>query len=50
MNKTSFEEEIALSKLEIQEVIDLLDVSVYYKMLELPLPETKEKIIEDFVE
>ena len=50
LNKTSFEEEIALSKLEIQEVIDLLDVSVYYKMLELPLPETKEKIIEDFVE
>lgn len=50
LNKTSFEEEIALSKLEIQEVIDLFDVSVYYKMLELSLPETKEKIIEDFVE
>ena len=50
LNKTSFEEEIALSKLEIEDVIDLLEISTYYKMLELPYPETKEKIIEDFME
>lgn len=37
------EEEIALSKLEIEDVIDLLEISTYYKMLELPYPETKEK-------
>ena len=50
LNKVSFEEEIALSKLEIQSIMDLLDVSKYYKLLELPLPETKERVIEDFIE
>ena len=50
LNKTSFEEEVALSKLEIQDIFELLDVSTYYRMLELPLPENKEKVIEDFKE
>ena len=50
LNKTSFEEEIALSKLKEQDIIDLLDISIYYELLELPFPETKEKIIEDFME
>ena len=50
LNKTSFEEEVALSKLEIQDIFELLDISTYYRMLELPLPENKEKIIEDFKE
>ena len=50
LNKTSFEEEIALSKLEIEDVINLLNINTYYKMLELPYPEAKEKIINDFVE
>ena len=49
LNKTTFEEEIAISKLEIQDIIDLLEISVYYKMLKLPFPETKEKVIEDFI-
>ena len=50
LNKTSFEEEVALSKLEMQDIFELLDISTYYKMLKLPLPENKEKIIEDFKE
>lgn len=50
LNKTSFEEEIALSKLDIQDIIILLDVRAYYKMLNLPFPENSDKIIEDFIE
>lgn len=50
LNKTLFEEELALSKLEIDDIINLLDINAYYKMLELPYPETKEKIKEDFIE
>lgn len=50
LNKTSFEEELALSKLEIDDIINLLEINAYYKMLELPYPETKEKIKEDFIE
>lgn len=50
LNKITFENEIALSKLEIQNIMDLLDVSAYYKLLNLPFPETKEKIINDFIE
>ena len=50
LNKTSFEEEITLSKLEVQDVFELLDVSAYYKMLGLSLPDNREKIIDDFIE
>ena len=50
LNKTSFEDEIALSKLDAQNVFELLDISMYYKLLKLPIPETKEKVIEDFLE
>ena len=49
LNKASFEEEIALSKLKIEDVVNLLEISMYYKLLKLPYPETKEKIIEDFM-
>lgn len=50
LNKTSFEEEIALSKLEVEDIINLLDIKTYYKLLELPYPDSKEKIINDFKE
>lgn len=50
LNQTSFEEEIALSKLEIQDVINLLNVGAYYRMLNLPYPENNNKILEDFIE
>ena len=50
LNKTSFEEEIALSKLEVEDIINLLYIKTYYKLLELPYPDSKEKIINDFKE
>ena len=37
LNQTPFEDEIALSKLIKEDIFDLLEVSVYYKLLKLPL-------------
>lgn len=50
LNQTSFEDEIALSKLSKEDIFDLLEVSAYYKLLKLPLPETTDKVIDDFLE
>ncbi len=49
LNHTSFEDEIALSKLDKDDIFNLLDISAYYKLLKLPFPETIDKVIEDFL-
>lgn len=49
LNKTSFEDEIALSKLRKEDIFDLLETSIYYKLLKLPFPETNDKVIDDFL-
>lgn len=50
LNKMSFEDNISLSKLTTGDVVKLLDINAYYKMLDLQLPKTSEKVIEDFIE
>ncbi len=48
LNKTIFEEEIAMSRLNKEDILELLEVSAYYKLLGLPYPETIDKSIKDF--
>ena len=44
-----FEEEIALSKLDSDQVVKLLDVQTYFDLLDLPLPSTRAAILEKFI-
>lgn len=50
LNKTNFEDEIAISKLSDDEIFELLDIYAYYKLLHLPYPDTKDKCIQDFID
>lgn len=50
LNNIDYEDEIALGNLDVEDVFNLLKVETYYKLLNLPLPETKQKIINDFKE
>ena len=49
LNKISFEDEIAISKLNKNDIVELLEVTAYYKLLDLPYPDTIDKLIEDFL-
>lgn len=49
LNKTIFEEELAISRLDKEDILELLEVNAYYKLLGLPYPETTDKLIEDFL-
>ncbi len=44
-----FELEIALNKLDSDQVVKLVDVQAYFDLLDLPLPSTRESIIEKFI-
>jgi predicted HTH transcriptional regulator len=45
----TFEQQIALHNLTADEVIELLDFTVYYRLLPRPLPKDRKSIIEDFI-
>ena len=47
--KPEFEIQIALSKLNRDEVVQLLDVQSYFDMIKIPLPETREAIFDRFI-
>lgn len=48
-SKVPFEKEIALSQLNRQSIIALLDTQCYFNLLKLPYPTTQNSVIEKFI-
>ena len=47
--KPDFELQVAMSDIASDEVVTLLDVQSYFDMMQMPLPETREAILDRFV-
>ena len=49
-NVTPFEQQVAIDRIEASEVLTLLDYPSYFKLLEIPLPETRDGILTQLVD
>ena len=46
----SFEDDYAITNIDLQEVFDLLDYSAYFSLLRIPLPANRDTIVDKLIE
>ena len=50
LNNISFEKRIAYTEASSEDVVRLLDYPAYYRILNLPIPANREKVLQDFLD